>query len=233
MAVIFCLLAECVCEACETAVSHANREVGALNVASARAILKARQMRVFDGEVFTRYAEAAESFVISVAKVGIIALIDEATGHQDSRPRDDLQKHLDKYLKKEFAAWSKRFPDDFYEEMYRLKGWQWQGMKVNRFQVVAFYTNDLIYSRLTPGMLEELQQINPANEFGLRNHKHHQHLTHDIGHPALQQHLYAIIGMMRASTSWGPFVRMIDRAFPKIGSTYALALDDDELNPPD
>ncbi len=196
-----------------------------------RAILKAREAGVFEGDVFKRYAQASESFISSVAKVGIVALIDEATGHQDDRARDELQQHLDKFLKKEFAAWAKRFPDEFYQEMFRLKGWKWKGMKINRPQVVGTYTIDLVYSRLTPGMLEELETLNPINDHGLRHHRHHQHLTHDIGHPALQQHLYAIIGMMRASTGWGPFMRMIDRAFPKIGSTYALALDDDELNP--
>lgn len=195
-----------------------------------RAILKARQSRAFEGEVFARYAEAAEVLVSSVAKVGIVALIDEATGNQETRARNELQQLLDKYLKKEFAAWAKRFPDEFYQEMFRLKGWEWHGMKVNRPQVVGTYTNDLIYSRLTPGMLEELQRLNPSNEDGLRHHRHHQHLTADIGHPALQQHLYAILGMMRASTTWAPFVRMVDRAFPRIGATYALALDDDELN---
>ena len=196
-----------------------------------RAILKARQLRVFDGEVFQRYAEAAEAFVSSVAKVGIIALIDEATGHQDTRPRDELQKHLDKFLKKEFAAWAKRFPDEFYEEIYRLKGWEWRGMKVNRYQIVGTYTNDLIYSRLTPGLLQELELLNPANEHGLRHHRHQQHLTPDIGHPALQQHLHAVVSFMKANTSWPVFLRMVDRVFPKFGSTYALALDDDELNP--
>ena len=60
--------------------------------------------------------------VTSVAKVGIIALIDEATGHQEDRVRGEL--HLDRILRKEFAAWAKRFPDEFYQEIYRLKGWE-------------------------------------------------------------------------------------------------------------
>lgn len=196
-----------------------------------RAILKARQSGLFEGENFRQYAMQAEMLLSSVAKVGIVALIDEATGHQDVRARDDLQKHLEKYLKKEFAAWAKRFPDEFYMEIYRLKGWHWKGMALNRPQVVGTYTNDLIYSRLTPGILQELQALNPSNETGLRHHRHHQHLTPDIGHPALQQHLYGIVAMMRASTSWIPFLRLVDRAFPRIGDTYALALNDDELNP--
>lgn len=195
-----------------------------------RLILEARKSKLFEGDGMRYYAMAAESFITSVAKVGIVALIDEATGHQDNRERDDLQKHLERYLKKEFAAWAKRFPDDFYIELFRLRGWQWQGMKINRPQCVGTYTNDIIYSRMAPHMLEELERLNPANEEGVRHHRHHQHLTFDIGHPHLQQHLYAVLAMMRVCNSWGVFIRMLDRAFPRIGDTYALALDDDELN---
>jgi hypothetical protein len=194
-------------------------------------ILQARKSTLIEGETIRRAAIMAEALVTSVAKVGIIALIDEATGHQETRERDELQKHLERYLKKEFAAWAKRFPDEFYIELFRLRGWQWKGMKINRPQVVGMYTNDLIYSRMTPGILEELERLNPINENGLRHHRHHQHLTFDIGHPHLQQHLFAVLGMMRACNSWGAFIRLLDRAFPRIGQTYALALNDDELNP--
>ncbi len=196
-----------------------------------RLLLRARQSKLFTGEAFERYALQAEMLVTSVAKVGIIALIDEATGHQENRVRDDLQRHLDKYLKKEFAAWAKRFPDEFYQEIYRLKGWEWKGMGVNRPQIVASYTNDIIYSRMTPGLLQELERLNPADVWGNRHHRHHQHLTVDIGHPALQQMIFTAMSFMRVNNTWPPFVRMMDRAFPRIGDTYALALDDDELNP--
>ena len=94
---------------------------GDLIIDYCRAILDARKSRVFEGEVFARYAEAAEALVSSVAKVGIAALIDEATGNQDTRDRDALQVMLDRFLKQEFAAWAKRFPDEFYIELFRLK----------------------------------------------------------------------------------------------------------------
>jgi len=34
---------------------------------------------------------------------------------------------------------AKRFPNEFYEQMFRLRGWQWKGMKVNRPQIVGHY----------------------------------------------------------------------------------------------
>jgi hypothetical protein len=167
-------------------------------------------------------ADQCEILMRTFAKVGIIALIDEVTGFQELRDREALQAILDRYLRKEFAAWAKRFPDEFYEQIFRLKGWQWRGMRVNRPQVVAHYTNDLVYQRIVEGLLKELQTRNPKDEKGERKAAHHQLFTDDVGHPALAQHLYAIIGLMRASTSWADFKDLLDRAFPKRGQTLLL-----------
>jgi hypothetical protein len=172
-------------------------------------------------------AKQAEIIMRALAHIGIIALVDEVTGYQEIRDKLALQKILDKYLRKEFAQWAKRFPDEFYQLMFDLKGWEWRGMKVNRPSVVGKYTNDIIYARLAPGVLDELKKRNPPNESGRRKSKHHQWLTEDIGHPALQQHLYTIIAFMKASSTWGGFQRMVERAFPKVGETYQIPFDED------
>lgn len=173
-------------------------------------------------------SDQAEILVRGFARVGIIALVDEATGYQETRDKNALQAILEAYLRKELAAWAKRFPDDFYKEMFRLRGWQWRGMSINRPSVVGNYTNDLVYERLAPSILKELQTLNPKNESGRRKSKHHQWLTSDVGHPALAQHLHAIIGLMRASATWGQFYRLVQRAFPKKGEIIPLPIDLDE-----
>jgi len=175
-------------------------------------------------------AEACELLVRALAQVGIVALVDEATGYQEVRDRQALQAILDKYLRQEFAAWAKRFPDDFYKEIFRLRGWEWRGMKINRPQCVANYTKDLVYARLAPGVLEELETRNPKDEKGNRKAKHHQWLTDDIGHPALAQHLYGIIGLMRSADSWDQLMRRADRAYPKRGSCVQLELFTDDYD---
>jgi hypothetical protein len=171
-------------------------------------------------------AAKAQILLRGLAHVGIVGLVDEATGYQEVRDRRALQAILDAYLRKELAAWAKRFPDEFYEQMFRLKGWQWRGMSVNRPSVVGKFTNDLVYERLAPGILEELQSRNPKDESGRRTSKHHQWLTSDVGHPALAQHLHAVTSFMRASSTWDGFYRMMQRAFPKKGHTIEMALDD-------
>jgi len=168
--------------------------------------------------------EACDIVMRGLAHVGIAALVDEATGYQAIRDRAALQAILDQFLRKELAAWAKRFPTEFYQELFRLREWEWKGMKVNRPQAVAGYTNDFVYDRLVPGIREELERLNPTNERGRRKHRHHQWLTDEVGHPALAQHLYAVIGLMRASTSWEQFTEMMDRAFPKKGTTLFLPI---------
>jgi hypothetical protein len=188
--------------------------------------LQARQDGKLDPQQADR-AQAAEIVMRGLANLGIIALIDEATGYQDTRDRDALQAILDKYLRKEFAAWAKRFPDAFYREIFRLRGWSWSAMSVARPGVVGRYTNDVVYERLAPGILEELRTLNPTLDDGGRARKHHQHLTDDIGHPALAQHLHAVIGLMRASATWDQFKSLLDRAFPKKGTQLELLLNED------
>jgi hypothetical protein len=175
----------------------------------------------------THIAEQCDILMRGLAHIGIIALVDEATGFQELRDRKALQALLDKYLRKELAVWAKRFPDEFYQQMFRLRGWQWQGMKVNRPSVVGKYTNDIVYERLAPGILQELQKRNPKDPKGQRKSKHHQWLTKDIGNPALSQHLYAVIGLMRASSSWDQFKRMLQRGFPKKGENLEIPLDNE------
>ena len=109
--------------------------------------------------------------------------------------------------------------------------------KINPPQIVAHYTKDLVYARLAPGILKELEIRNPRDKKGHRKGAHHQLLTDDIGHPALAQHLYGIIGLMRiadhqgdVTVAWDRFMKMVDKAYPRQGDTLQLSLfQDDEF----
>lgn len=187
--------------------------------------LKARDAGALN-KVQLEVAQKADLLMRGLAHVGIVALVDEATGYQEVRDRQALQAILDQYLRKELAAWAKRFPDEFYKEMFRLRGWKWLSLQGKRPGIVGTYTNDLVYERLAHGILEELEARNPKDGQGKRRGKHHQLLTDDVGHPALAQHLHAVVGFMRASSSWDAFYRLMNRAFPKKGTTIELALED-------
>ena len=161
------------------------------------------------------------------SKVGITALVDEVTGYQDLRARDALANILEKYILDEYKPWTKTFPDEFYKEMFRLKRWSFYDPDaLKRPSIVGRYTNDIVYQRLAPGVLEELRKRNPVTEKGHRKHRHHQWLTGDIGHPKLHEHIIGVIVLMKAAPNWGTFCRSVQRVYPKPSEQIPLALED-------
>lgn len=162
----------------------------------------------------TKMVEAAKILIRGLATVGIIALVDEATGYQYERDRNELNKILEAYIAKELLPWSKRFPDEFYRELFRLRGWQYSPFSVKRPQFVGKLTNQLIYEKLPPGVLDELRAKNPKNERGHRKHRFFQFLTDDIGNPHLEKQLVAVTTLMKVSPNWRKFEGMFKRAFP-------------------
>jgi len=171
-------------------------------------------------------AQKADVLMRGLAHIGIIALIDEATGYQEVRDRNALERILEKWIAKELLAWTKQFPDDFYRHMFRLRGWQYKPLTVKRPQVVGHYTNDIVYERLETGVLEELKKKNPIVTKGYRKNRHHQWLTEDVGHPKLRDHLNGVMALMKASANWNIFLRLLNRAYPRKGATLEMPLDD-------
>lgn len=193
------------------------------------ALLQARDAGLLKTESERRYVQYADMLIRSFARVGIIALVDEATGFQADRPADALERYLEKLISKELAAWAKKFPDEFYENIYKLKGWTWPGMGKNRYSVVGNYTRDLVFERIAPGLLPELERKSPKDDKGNRPNKLHQWLTKDIGDPMLAQHLHTLVMFQRLAIAnghgWQRFVKTVDQVLPKKGSTLELPLE--------
>ena len=169
-------------------------------------------------------AQQAENLTLALADVGIVSLIDEATGYQDDRARDALAKIFATFLAKERQKWALTFPLDFYREIYRLRGWKFEPWNTKRPSVVATWTDDFVYDRLAPGLTKELREKNPIAETGRRSHKHHQWFNAEKGHPKLKEHIAGVIALLRAAENWGSFKRGLDRAYPKYGETMSLPL---------
>ena len=174
-------------------------------------------------------AIASEILVRSLSKIGIIALVDEATGYQAERDRNELHKLLEAYISRELLPWTKRFPDEFYKELFRLRGWQYNPLTVARPGYVGKLTNELVYEKLPTGVLDELKKKNPKTPKGNRKHRHHQFLTEDIGDLHLEKHLSSVMTLMRISSNWDEFKHLFNKAFP--GSVTQLEIDFEEEEP--
>lgn len=171
-------------------------------------------------------AARADMLVRALASIGIVALVDEATGYQEVRDKKALSALLDKYLLQEFAKWAKRFPDSFYKEMFRLRGWRYPSVSGGKPGIVGKYTMDLVYQRLAPGLVKELEARNPKLDDGRRKSAHHQWLTEEVGHPALSEHIHAVTSLMKAADDWDQFKRMLDRSLPVKGDQLPLLFED-------
>jgi P63C domain len=175
-------------------------------------------------------AKSADILVRALASVGIVALVDEATGYQEVRDRKALQQILDRFIGKELAKWVKTFPDDFYQQVFRLKGWEYRQGSSKRPMHMAKLTADLVYSRLAPGVLEELRRMTPKNEKGRRKTKLFQGLTTDIGHPALKDHIAGLTFLAKThrENEWGTFYDAVNRAAPQFRKTMLLPFPDND-----
>jgi len=157
----------------------------------------------------------ADFLVRALAKVGITALIDEATGYQYDRENNALQEILKAYISEEFLKWQARFPRKYYQELYRLYDWEYDPTSMKHPKYLGKFTNDFIYEQLPEGILEELRVKNPKNSKGNRTKRHHQFLTGDIGIPHLEKHITKIITIMELSDNADHFKDNFNRVFNK------------------
>lgn len=156
-----------------------------------------------------------------LARVGIAALVDEATGYQNVRAANALAKVLEDFIADDYRKWTVTFPLEFYLEIARLKGWEIrkENGQYRWPQVVGHYTNNFVYERLAPGVLDELRSRNPVESSGRRKRKHHQWLTGEIGHPRLMAHLEGLKMIMRYCDTWEQFEERVDKEYRRYKMT--------------
>lgn len=170
-------------------------------------------------------AAKCKELIRGFAHVGLAALIDAATGYEKVRDRVALEKILAKYISPDVLQWQKAFHEDFYDELFRLRGWQRRPTSMQRPMLAAKLTIDVVYQRLAPGVYEVLNEKTPRNDKGRLKNKLHQRLTVEEGRVALERHLHAVTALMRASNNWDSFKRLLERSFPKHNATLMLPLD--------
>lgn len=156
-------------------------------------------------------AERCEALVRAFAKVGIIALVDEATGFQFERPRRDLEEQLKKFLSDSLRRWVRTFPAEYFKQLCRLRGVELrQDMKLPQY--FGHLTNNLVYRRIAPGLLAKLKER--KTERGKRSNKLNQWLSLDVGVPELLLHLGIVIAVMRQHTNYDKFECELDKVAP-------------------
>lgn len=167
-------------------------------------------------------AAKARLVMRALAHVGIIALVDEATGYQRDRASDALSRILEAFIAKELQPWVKTFPDEYYEQLFRLRGLTYPTDSVKRPQYFGHLTNDIVYRRLAPAVLEELKKTTPKTPSGrLRQHLHRR-LTSDLGHPKLREYMASVVTAMKLSKDYDDFKAKLDILHPRYDETMLM-----------
>jgi hypothetical protein len=158
-------------------------------------------------------AVKASMFLVACAKVGLDALVDEATGYQEFRERDALQVKLRAYLEKEMRKWEKTFPDDLWIEFGRLTNWK--GSVTHRPKYWGHLVTQLIYEYLDPDVALWLKENVPAPRKG---QNYHQWLSAQYGLKKLVEHMWMVIGIAKTCYNMEELKTKMRQMFGK-GST--------------
>ncbi|WP_370190926.1 P63C domain-containing protein [Qipengyuania sp.] len=139
-------------------------------------------------------ARQAEVLIRALAKVGIVALVDEATGYQRDRGHDALRMLLERYIAEGLQKWIHTFPDTFFAELDRLYD-NAPTTPRSRPQYYGRFINKYVYDPIEHGYVKaELDKLNITDE-GKRRARFHQWLT-DEGRTILTRQIGKVEGIM-------------------------------------
>jgi len=187
--------------------------------------LKAREHKTLQTSQLPK-ALKAEIIMRSLAKLGITALIDEVTGYQYDREKDELQKIFKVYIAEELRPWRKTFPDELYRQFFRLNGWDFNvnGIK-KRPGVIGTWTNKYIYDELPTNVRKQLKNKVPKSKAGNNTARMHQFLTEDIGAKHLKNQINQILPLMRISNTFDEFKYFFKISKERQRGQYNLPLE--------
>jgi hypothetical protein len=162
----------------------------------------------------------AAMFMAACAKVGLIAMIDEATGYQYERASDALQIKLKLFLAEEMRKWEKTFPDQLWEQFGRLT--KWTGSIHSRPKYWGNLVMELIYQYLDPDVAQWLRVNAPKP---LKGQNYHQWMTEQYGLKKLIEHIWKVVGIASTCDDMKELKRKMEELYGKRpGFQYTLKL---------
>ncbi len=171
-------------------------------------------------------AQQCEIIIRATAKVGIIALVDEATGYQYEREHNELQKILAAYVSEEILKWQLTFTDEFYKEVYRLWNLPYIPKYIrNKPSFIGKVTSTYIYDLMPHGVVEKIKEQTGKTDSGNWKYKWHQSLTQDVGRQHLLKQIHEVTTLMSISKTKKEFEHYFNL---KYGKELELPLEFDK-----
>ena len=157
-------------------------------------------------------ADQCEILMRSFAKLGLVALIDEATGYQEDRDKGELQKILSAYISDEVAKWQLTFSDEFYKELYRIYNIPPKDGNSRPLRV-GYLTAHLIYDQLPDGVFAAMKEKTGKSENGNWKYQLHRNLTESVGRQDLRRVINEVTAIMAISDSKEQFEQLYSKRY--------------------
>ncbi len=180
--------------------------------------LQAREEGLLKGRQYSLAAQA-EIIIRACAKVGIIALIDEATGYQKLRAERALRLKVQAFIADDLQEWARMFPEEFWYELARLEGVRYSAR--SRPLRWGKYVMMFVYDAIDPEIGAELRKKNPNPHF---KQNHHQWLK-QFGRQKVNDQIQRVIATMKACDDMDEFRETFVKVFKK-ASPLQLSFDD-------
>jgi hypothetical protein len=152
-------------------------------------------------------AKQARILMRAFAKIGLVALIDEATGFQKDRKKDALRQLVEAYIIEDARKWTKEFYDPFFEALDIAYGNE-KTISSKRPAYYGKFINDYVYRPIEKGLilteLKSLQNTDP-------NKRLHQFLNEDIGLKTLRDRIAKITGLLQAAKNIKEFKYLFEK----------------------
>lgn len=165
-------------------------------------------------------ATQAEIVIRACAKVGIIALIDEATGYQEVRRKRALQLKLQAFIAEDMQEWAKTFPDEFWYQLARLENTRYSPR--HRPLRWGKYVMAFVYDAIDKDVGMELRRKNPNP----RHRQNHHQWLQQYGKDQLHDQLLQVIAIMKSCDDMDEFRKRFAKVFNR-DENQQLALDFD------
>jgi hypothetical protein len=167
-------------------------------------------------------AKQAEIITRACAKVGIIALIDEATGYEAFKKKRDLQLKLQAFISEDLQEWARMFPDEFWFELARLEGIHYSAR--SRPLRWGKYVMAFVYDAVDGDIGKKLREINPDPHF---QQNHHQWLK-DFGRQKVHDQIERVVTIMKLCDDMDDFRAKFARVFKKTSIATQMSFNWDQ-----
>ncbi|MBI5838354.1 MAG: hypothetical protein HZB25_14035 [Candidatus Eisenbacteria bacterium] len=164
-------------------------------------------------------AKHADAITRSLARLGIVAQIDAATGFEQVRLKRMLQLELQAFIARDLQEWALTFPEEFWSELARLEGIRYAPR--SRPLRWGSYVMLFVYDAIDQDVQSRLKVSRPD----LHVRADHLRWLEEFSKEHLNRHLRKVAETMSQCRNLAEFQSKMDRVFRRdfaeVGSTSA------------